>query len=73
MKKKKMIHELRNRIYCSWILDDDDNELSAKILDSEIWETIVLAVAEAIKQIAKEEWMSVEEVIDDILFHNEEE
>lgn len=63
----KMIHDLRNRIYCSRILDDDENELSAKILDSKIWETIVGAVAEAIKQIAEEEWMSVEDVINDIL------
>lgn len=62
-----MIHELRTRIYWSWILYDDENEICASILDSDLWETIVGAVAEAIKQIAEEEWMSVEDVINDIL------
>lgn len=62
-----MINELRTRIYWSWILYDDENEICASILDSDLWETIVEAIAQAIKDIAEEDWITVDEVINDIL------
>lgn len=62
-----MIHELRTRIYWSWILYDDENEICASILDSDIWEAIVEAIAQAIKDIAEEDWITIDEVINDIL------
>ena len=67
----KMIHELWTRVYWSWILYNDENEICASILDSDLWETIVEAIAKAIKQIADEEWVSVENIIEDILSDND--
>lgn len=68
-----MIHELRTRIYWSWILYDDENEICASILDSDLWETIVEAIAQAIKDIAEEEWTSTDDVIENILSDNDDE
>ena len=68
-----MIHELWTRIYWSWILYDDENGICASILDSDLWETIVEAIAQAIKDIAEEEWTSTDDVIENILSDNDDE
>jgi len=68
-----MIHELWTRIYWSWILYDDENEICASILDSDLWETIVEAIAQAIRDIAEEEWTSTDDVIENILSDNDDE
>lgn len=68
-----MIHELWTRIYWSWILYDDENEICASILDSDLWETIVEAIAQAIRDIAEEKWTSTDDVIENILSDNDDE
>ena len=73
------MEKLLTKIIESWLIYWDDylwhwmhEIIASNILESPIWETVVLWVCKWIKVIAEEEWMSIEEVVSDILEEEEE-
>jgi hypothetical protein len=70
MKIYKMKSDVRTKVYNEYILTDDQDLMVAAILDSDLWERIVEVIAQAFKDIAEEEDMSIEEVVEDIIFNS---
>ena len=65
-----MKSDVRTKVYNEYILTDDQDLMVAAILDSDIWERIVEVIAQTFKDIAEEEDMSIEEVVEDIIFNS---
>ena len=68
------MEKLLTKIIESWLIywEWAKEIVASNILESEMWETVVLWVCKWIKVIAEEEWMSIEEVVSDILEEKEE-
>lgn len=74
------MEKLLTKIIESWIIYWDDylwhwmhEIIASNILESPIWETVVVWVCRWIKEIAEEEWKTLQEVVEDILDEDDDE
>lgn len=68
------MNELFSKIIESWIIywEWAEEIIASNILDSDIWETIVVWVCKWISVLADEEWKTIEEIVSKILEEDEE-